>query len=337
MRKSFMLNFIITSIVLVFYANSVSAKVWVVNNNAGGPGDFVSAQLAHNASSTGDTLYFVGSTSNYGTLLLSKKLTLIGPGYFLNENQNTYSNKSTASFNYIYANQGNEATVTSGSFQSKLIGLVIDYLELNTNDIAVVRSKIQRIRNLTSEDLSGLILKQNYIVNLENNTYNFTNSIFTNNIFAGTSLYTVNSVIRNNTFLTNYGSDGSNEYVNNIFADYTNITFIYNMDSNNLRNNIFGGNKPSGSEYQSGINNVFSAYGNIIKSSGTSDDKFQLKEGSVAAGAGEDGVDCGAFGGSEPYILSGLPPIPVIYGITIPNSVNKNDGLQVEIKVKVQN
>lgn len=332
-----MLNLIITSLLLVFYANSVSAKVWVVNNNAGGPGDFVSAQLAHTASSAGDTLYFVGSTSNYGTLLLSKKLTLIGPGYFLNENQNTYSNKSTASFNYIYANQGNEATVTSGSYQSKLIGLEIDYLELNTNEISVVRSKILRIRNLASENLSGLILKQNYIVNLEGNTFNFTNSIFTNNIFTGTFLYTVNSVIRNNTFLKNYGSDGSNEFVNNIFADYTTITFNFNMDANNLRNNIFGGKNTNDTRNTIGINNVFDAYGNIIKSSGTSDGIFQLKEGSVAAGAGEEGVDCGAFGGSEPYILSGLPPIPVIYGITIPSSVNKNDGLQVEIKVKVQN
>ncbi len=58
---------------------------------------------------------------------------------------------------------------------------------------------------------------------------------------------------------------------------------------------------------------------------GTADAQFQLSAGSLAAAAGEpiSGVtpDAGIFGTADPYVLSGVPPVPTIYSLTVPPSV----------------
>jgi len=69
----------------------------------------------------------------------------------------------------------------------------------------------------------------------------------------------------------------------------------------------------------------------------STDGKWQLDPDGPAAGAGEEGVDCGMFGGLTPYVLSGLPPVPRIYEANIPLSGSSVSGLPVTIKVKSQN
>ena len=51
-------------------------------------------------------------------------------------------------------------------------------------------------------------------------------------------------------------------------------------------------------------------------------------------GAGVSGTDCGIFGGTIPYVLSGLPDIPAIYYFTLFNISNT---LNVSLKVKSHN
>jgi len=64
------------------------------------------------------------------------------------------------------------------------------------------------------------------------------------------------------------------------------------------------------------------------------DERYKLKAGSPAIGAGVSGVDCGAFGGVTPYVLSGLPPFPRIYEATIPGTAYSDKGLSCTIKIK---
>jgi hypothetical protein len=50
------------------------------------------------------------------------------------------------------------------------------------------------------------------------------------------------------------------------------------------------------------------------------DNGYILASGSPAIGAGLNGGDCGAFSsdaGDDPYVLSGLPPIPSIFEATV--------------------
>ena len=54
----------------------------------------------------------------------------------------------------------------------------------------------------------------------------------------------------------------------------------------------------------------------------TFDNRYELKAGSPAIGAGVGGIDCGAFGGETPYKLSGIPFVPLIYQVNAPTTGN---------------
>ena len=73
--------------ILLCVAPIASAKIWRLDNvqNA----DFSSITTAHSSAASGDTVYVAGSVNNYGSVTLTKKLTIIGPGYFLAENPQT--------------------------------------------------------------------------------------------------------------------------------------------------------------------------------------------------------------------------------------------------------
>ncbi|MEQ1554417.1 MAG: hypothetical protein ABL929_09580, partial [Ferruginibacter sp.] len=60
----------------------------------------------------------------------------------------------------------------------------------------------------------------------------------------------------------------------------------------------------------------------------STDGQWRLKAGSPAIAAGETvlGItpDCGAYGTADPYVLSGIPPIPTIYLLTVPAAIASN-------------
>ena len=66
----------------------------------------------------------------------------------------------------------------------------------------------------------------------------------------------------------------------------------------------------------------------------SSDGRWKLKAESPAIGAGEGGADCGAYGGPNPYILSGLPVGPTIYELSVSSYPTPDGKLPMTIKVK---
>jgi len=96
------------------------AKIWRVNNNSNYNGttlwgdnyagtssypvfkqitDAVASNLV--SSTNGDTLYVEGSTITYTGVSITKKLIIIGPGYFLNENPKVSSDILSANLDNI--------------------------------------------------------------------------------------------------------------------------------------------------------------------------------------------------------------------------------------------
>ena len=57
---------------------------------------------------------------------------------------------------------------------------------------------------------------------------------------------------------------------------------------------------------------------NIFTLTGSTDGQYSLKAGSPAIGAGIGGTNCGIFGSTTPYRLSGIPSVPTIYALTSP-------------------
>jgi len=70
---------------------------------------------------------------------------------------------------------------------------------------------------------------------------------------------------------------------------------------------------------------------------GSEDAKFQLGASSPAAGIGTGGTNAGAFGGASPYVLSGLPPYPIITNFTTSGVGNTSVPLSVSVTVRGNN
>ena len=105
----------------------------------------------------------------------------------------------------------------------------------------------------------------------------------------------------------------------------------YNLAAGNMA----AGNYGPGNVANVNMGTVFVGY--PTQGSYSTDGRFQIIAEGPADGAGEGGIDCGMFGGSLPYVLSGLPPVPRIYEAVVPTAGSTVSGLPVIIKAKSQN
>jgi hypothetical protein len=314
MKKRVLSVFMMTAVLM--QAGIVQAKVWRINNATGVSADFkeVSAAIASSLVTTGDTLYIEGSASNYNSITLTKKLVLIGSGYLLSG---------------AGANTGLQAMGLSTKIASILIDSVASgstfmgfsapiYLNANVDDVTITRCEgnITVYTPIANAKIANLIINK-YIGYADLSSTTVENIKVTNCIFlnAVTINKVINGLVRNNIFVST--ATIANSYVsNNIFLNTLTVstsTVKYNLASgiNAL---------PAGNNNQNGVSATV-----LFENTGSSDGKYQLKAGSPAIGAGEPigGItpDAGAFGTADPYRLSGIPPIPTIYSLTVPPSI----------------
>ena len=101
LRKTFTLAFML----VLFLSNSVSAKIWRVNNIPGAATDFTTFDACFTNASVlnGDTVYLEGSPNAYtNSTNINKRLVFISTGYFLSgtgANLGLQANTETAFFN----------------------------------------------------------------------------------------------------------------------------------------------------------------------------------------------------------------------------------------------
>lgn len=140
-----------------------------------------------------------------------------------------------------------------------------------------------------------------------------------------------NCVINGVTYLTG----ASLYFQNNIFqgASFTgteSTIFEHSLfDFSDGTNNITGG---AGNQYSVVMANVF-----VGAADNSTDGQWQLKAGSPAIGAGDAGIDCGMFAGTNPYRLSGIPSIPVFYKLTAPSRTATTNPYTITFSVKSNN
>jgi hypothetical protein len=313
----------------LFVGLSVSAKIWRVNNNTGVVADFNNVAAAITAASAGDTIHIEASSLAYPGFNITKRLVIIGTGYFFTDatpNPKTQANNNAASIN-----SGIE--FMPGSAGSVIEGLTIPGIFLDDATITIQRNNISSYIYLGSRASSVCnadTIRQNYVYGFVSQTPSSTvsNLMLYNNIVYGTgfdfssNINNTSGFVINNVFLQGQFSCVNMTFQNNIMVNSNFSTFLSsNVFFNNITNNT---GIPTGNGNQQNVvmDNVFNGY-----SSGTgfsSDGRFKLKAGSPAIGAGSINsvtVDCGAFGGPAPYALSGMPAIPSIYAFSAPSSV----------------
>jgi hypothetical protein len=327
-----------TILLLCFGFLAANATSWRVNNNPAIDADFSTFEAAVAGASAGDTLYIEGTPFSYGTQVLDKRLVLIGPGYYLTENDSTQVSSNEAIFKIFTID-----TLASGS---SIYGIVFEwYAEINGSNVVFSRNHVATASYETiyiGEDnpVNNCVVTQNYCGSISSSSYHPSlNILISNNyveeqitLYDNASCVLFNNVVKNRVSV--YNSIVKNNIIYNAasyqgFMENENNIFEYNMA------NI--ATIPPGTGNVTDIDplEVFADYDGSLGYS--TDGKWQLKEGSPAIGAGENGTDCGIFGGTSPYVLSGLPAVPHIYEAIVPTSGSAASGLPVTIKVKSQN
>jgi hypothetical protein len=316
------------------------------NSNPGvtGPNVYSSIQAAHDASANGDIIYLEASGISYGTLSCAKRLTFYGRGYFLDTNPNGNDNQVAAVVGNVSLGNGSNNTVMSGMFVQGTITF-----GTSLSGITVERSYVSdgiffnsTCTGATSQFANSCTIKQCFINfngiagtcgAIENNANRISiQNCILNTRYNSNSIRNLNSSLVSNCIMWGFyytrNSTVSNCLLDQDIFDVSTCTF----------NNCFSriNTLPTGNGNQNDIdfNNVF------IVNTGrpdAPDANYQLSVGSPARGAGINGTDIGPFGGANPYVLSGQPPIPIITNLVSPPSGNNNAPLNVKISVRSNN
>ncbi|MGF2413485.1 hypothetical protein [Ferruginibacter sp.] len=323
--------------VTLLFALSANAKIWRVNNNAGVTADFTQLTTAVASASvlSGDTIHVEPSATSYTFPTITKNLVIIGNGYFLSGatgNAGLQANTETSKVGGF--------RFASGSAGTRIIGIEIT----NNSDFA---SGYSGIVNITIEKCAftvgffsfnaaatydGITVRKCILQGFNSgaigtlNNVTIENCISNNiNVFYLTPAAASNFVVRNNTFKVTGDIRFNNAYfANNIIISGSNNSFT----SCNIKNNLFSFNQTgvtTGPLSTNGNNLVSQTEASMVLVTGSNDGRYQLAVASPAIGGGVDisgdKPNCGAFGGNDPYKLSGIPAIPSIYSITVPASV----------------
>jgi hypothetical protein len=289
----------------------------------------------------GDTLMVEGSSVPYAAATITKRLVLIGPGYLLANNPQTQASSSSALMSTL--------SLAAGSDGSVLMGLTFSASSSNTPSINVSNVVVMRCYMSNNIQLLGNIsniqILQNYFASaafiVTGGTDRFSNVVLNNNIInnSGFSIFVPFdntyqrsfSAVENNVLVGGAVNVTSTTFRNNIIT--TSNTGSFNIASGSILNNLVAnGQIPTGNG-----NQTYDAANLFIGLSGSGnspDGQYKLKSTSPYLTAGYNGTQSGLFGGSQPYVLSGIPPIPTIYEFTPGSFGDKINGLPISIKVK---
>ena len=328
-------------------ATPLFAATLRVNNFAPAQADYTTIQSAIDAAADGDTLLIEGSSTTYAAFtVLNKRLNLIGPGYELSDNLGTPANKLGAivqgSTSYIRSTSGGPGSatgtlVTGLEFRSELLldnaaSVLVSRCYFNGNFGA--RLSIGAPATVVSQCFLGGSSPLNLFPQMAD--LRIENSLLPNVFFSWPTPAPTVTLRNNLLYSLGSGTSAALTVENNLFLNTISGTF----DRATFRNNLFLGSIP-GSINGSG-NLTYSSQtdlmANINNSAASFDGRYQLQAQSpqlytAAHYAGTDGTHIGPFGGANPYILSGIPPLPTIDEFSAPRFAAPGSSITVRVKV----
>ncbi len=350
---------------MTVFASCINAGVHaqnfvVVNNTPGIKSDFKTLQGAVDSVANGTIILLQPGPSSYGDVFIRKRITIIGAGYFLGQNNapNTQATLRSSVLGRVYFDTSSNGSYMTGiSLTGRLESGITARIIFNyTSDITVSRCLVDNPGTYAyATRSSSLTIKQCYFrPNGTNANILGSNSAtgidFVNNIFSPDgsgenklpSEYFTNyntSVLFKNNVMYNVSNPGyypsANTLINNIVFDQNGTpgAVLCVASLNNVGNMTYTSTGPN-------ITNAVEKDVFVLKSNpsiASPDARFQLKAGSAATGYGQGGVDCGAFGGLQgsAYELSGIAEfVPNIFFLDVPTVGTQTGGLPIHIKVR---
>lgn len=369
MKKILFLTFLLFPWVLF------AQNAFTVSNIPGVKADYSSLQGALDSVADGSTLYVFPSTITYGGGVVNKKVLIYGTGFLLEQNAIPATTPNTYGVNIQWldikpggSNSYIEGVQFNNMFFKQVPGLpVATPLQIDSaSNIIISRCAFFPHGSgyfVTTDATYNCIIRDCYFDLVESGEGNA--SFFLNDKNSGSAaLRFLNNIITNR-----HTGGGFNNY--NVIASsdisFTNNTIIAAFsvsDFQNMKyvNNIFIDTNPGAALASSSIHmpvnahhnitnrsNLLNATSNIINANPDSmfqyslfgfhseDQQWQLLSNSFANTYGTGGIACGAYGGTNPYTLSGIPELPNIYKVTIrPDSLIRGNVL-VRIQAKASN
>ena len=296
----------IVTLVALCAAMAVNATVLRVSNVSGSTAPYSTVQAALDAAVEGDTIMLDASGTSYGTITINKRIALIGPGFWLQENG--------------IIKEGVEHALTD-NIRVRASGVVLSGLYLygygknveiaeGMTDVVVKRCFIGA-EILIGKNANRCVIHQNFMNgHCIDKHIGYDNSSFhqiTNNIMnAPYSLYYIHdSYVAYNTIL------GKNTF--SIPKVSSNIT---------LEKNIW---------YTQPNHATSSFNDNLIK-----EIEFDIDKQTDKYVQSFNITTHGAFAGDSPYVISCVPSAPIIEDLVVPTTVEYGSNMQVTIKVNVQ-
>jgi len=333
------INTIVAVALLALTATTATARSWRINSDATKGADFADINAAMNSDEVqaGDTLYLDPGCQLTATQNVTKRVSIVGCGYYLNAA--VYLPATIKGTLYLKA-QGCkiEGANISGTTYVQASNVTIercctkDIIPSGTALYAVIRQCYVNDAHVGPKNTKNVNWNywtvENCII-LHNDTYGCISdlsyaTIRNNYLREGNSNTNTinrcdNGIITNNIVL-NTGNTGSNYYepTNSIIK---NNIFSRTADTN-YPDNVFLGGKAVEQD--------------IFTLEGTNDQRYTLKADSPARGVATDGGDCGPYGGATPYVVSGLPkghPYYLQYGVS---SHAENGKVNVNLKIQLQ-
>ena len=294
-------------------------------NNSGltiaGVNIYTTLQAAHDAAAPGDIIYLEPTSISYGNLNCVRPLTIIGNGYFLGQNPGLQLDTRES--------QASAIEFRSGSAGSRITGCVMSSINILVSNVTVERNQISSSLYVgypgATGPITGAIVRQNYInvmyFYIACTACTISNANINNNIIAsgvntsGAFSSLGNILISNNVVGNLTGNSGGGIDVDNAVIKNNILTQTTGTGSFTPRNNAYSYNISGGTQFGTANGNQQNIAPSAIFVGGTAstDGAFQLRTGSSAIGTGESGVDIGAFGGTIPYRIAGIPNVPAIY------------------------
>ena len=351
------------------FALSANAKVWRINYDENANADFrtITAACSSAKVANSDTLYCEAGShaGSEGDNVISRKgLKVFGPGWGFEPQYGSTSTIADARFNAHVKIQANDVVIS---------GIVCSRdLQLDQNiskNVTIKRCKLNELYRYQNDTLLNLTVtnceigriylyngysKQMKNIYITNNIIRQENANRAVEITAQDNQYFSNVNILRNTIVSRCYTSYSILNVNNaliqdnILINISNSTYL--MDFSTDRGNIIRKNVMSLPDGAVETAEIVTNYPDNYYASATEASTFtcanstyaheqyyQLKDGSPAKGKAYDGGDCGAFGGSTPYIIGGRPQgIPYITDVEVP-AQPKDNKLTVTFKVANQN
>jgi len=356
--------------ILACLSFATKAQIITVDNNVNSAAMYTDLQTAIDNANAEDTIYVSGSETSYGSIILSKKLTLIGAGFEPNNQLGIRSEVSLFTLDVVI-----QGAITSDPSGSSIIGFyILTTLRIsnndNVNDVTIARNRIGGILGnssfVASESLNNWLVYNNYFGTSGSASFkNSSNIIISNNIFDknGTALNSFENssiIVANNLFIRNSGTNPVDIFSNCERTIFTNNILIAlepgdvssDCDFCTFNNNISftSGNNSFNYGTNSASNNLEFTDPLFVDENGDllfdSAEDYHLSAGSPGKNAGTDGTDIGIYGGLyvwpegnlSPYINSPFPTVPQIIEMNIENAAVPIDGtLNINLKAKSAN